>query len=362
MPDKILSPNTDLVAPPEQRGAVARAAGSATTAPPVLTPAGIAQPGPATAPAGIAVPADVADPVGTAEPVGTATLTSGDAGADGQGRRRRHDLLAAAGPLLRRPGFVLAALFVVFVILSGLAPGLFTSYKPSATSPVDKLKGPSLHHLFGTDELGRDLFSRVLHGSTLTIKATGGAVLIAIVAGLAIGVVAGFFGGWVDSLLMRIVDILLAIPMLLMALVIVTALGFGLLPIAIAVGTTITPTFARTTRAEVLRVKEQPYVEAARTGGASWGRVLVRHILPNSWGPVSVLAVLDFGTAVLVVSSLSFLGFGTPPPAAEWGTLISNGRNFLITSPWLSLLPGLFVGLVVFSLNHIARTLEEMQR
>lgn len=286
----------------------------------------------------------------------------GDAGAGGENRRRRDDLFAAAGPLLRRPGFVLAALFVAFVIVSGLLPSLFTSYKPSATAPTDKLKGPSLDHLFGTDELGRDLFSRVLHGSTLTIKATGGAVLIAIVAGLAIGVVAGFFGGWVDSVLMRIIDILLAIPMLLMALVIVTALGFGLLPIAIAVGVTITPTFARTTRAEVLRVKEQPYVEAARTGGASWGRVLLRHILPNSWGPVSVLAVLDFGTAVLTISSLSFLGFGTPPPAAEWGTLISNGRNFLITSPWLSLLPGLFVGLVVFSLNHIARTFEEIQR
>ncbi|WP_261558480.1 ABC transporter permease [Frankia tisae] len=362
MPDKILSPNTDLVAPPEQRAAVAHAAAPASAAPPAVTPAGVALPSHAPVPAGVGTPVDDAVLADGAVLADDATPPPGDTGAGGQVRRRRHDLLAAAGPLLRRPGFILAGLFVVFVIVSGLAPSLFTSYNPSTTSPTDKLKGPSVHHLFGTDELGRDLFSRVLHGSTLTIKATGGAVLIAIIAGLTIGVVAGFFGGWVDSLLMRLVDILLAIPALLMALVIVTALGFGLLPIAIAVGTTITPTFARTTRAEVLRVKEQPYVEAARTGGASWGRVLVRHILPNSWGPVSVLAVLDFGTAVLVISSLSFLGFGTPPPAAEWGTLISNGRNFLVTSPWLSLLPGLFVGLVVFSLNHIARTFEEVQR
>jgi peptide/nickel transport system permease protein len=112
----------------------------------------------------------------------------------------------------------------------------------------------------------------------------------------------------------------------------------------------------------VLRVKTLPYVEAARLGGASWLRTLVRHILPNSWGPVAVLAVLDFGAAILAAAGLSFLGFGAAPPAAEWGTLISNGRNFLITAPWVSLLPGLFVVLVVFGLNHISRTLEEAQR
>ncbi|ABD11784.1 hypothetical protein ThrDRAFT_01122 [Frankia casuarinae] len=195
----------------------------------------------------------------------------------------------------------------------------------------------------------------------MTVRATGASVLIAVVVGLAIGVLAGFFGGWIDVFLMRVVDVLLAIPLLL-ALAIVTALGFGLVPMAVAVAVALVPQFARTTRAQVVQVKGQAYVEAARTGGASWGRVLWKHILPNSWGPVAVLAVLDFGTAVLVISSLSFLGFGAPPPAAEWGTLISNGRNFLITSPWLSLLPGLFVGLVVFSLNHIARTIEEVQR
>jgi peptide/nickel transport system permease protein len=264
--------------------------------------------------------------------------------------------------LLRRPGFVLASVLVLFVIVSGLLPSLFTSYDPTATSPTDKLRSPDLTHWFGTDELGRDLFSRVIHGSALTIKATGGAVLLAVVVGLAIGVLSGFAGGWIDSALMRFVDVLLALPALLLALAIVTALGFGLLPVAIAVGVAIIPGFARTTRAEVLRVKTQPYVEAARTSGASWTRILLKHVLPNSWGPVAVLTVLDFGTVVIAISSLSFMGFGAAPPAAEWGTLISNGRNYLITSPWLSLLPGLFVGLVVFSLNHVARTFEELQR
>jgi peptide/nickel transport system permease protein len=124
----------------------------------------------------------------------------------------------------------------------------------------------------------------------------------------------------------------------------------------------IVPGFARTTRAQVLRVKTLPYVEAARAGGASWRRVLLRHILPNSWGPVAVLAVLDGGVAIIAIASLSFLGFGAAPPAAEWGTLIANGRDYLVTAWWLSLLPGLFVALLVLSLNHISKTLQELTR
>jgi peptide/nickel transport system permease protein len=263
---------------------------------------------------------------------------------------------------LRRPGLILAVGWVLLVILSALFPQLFTHFDPYATAPADKLLGPSGTHFFGTDELGRDLYTRVLYGSTLTIKATLGAVSLAAVAGLAFGVLAGFFGGWVDALLMRLIDVLLAIPRLLLALTIVTALGFGTLPVAIAVGVAIVPHFARITRAEVLRVTGLPYIEAARTSGAPWLRVLVRHILPNSSGPVLALAVLDLGVAILAISALSFLGFGAAPPAAEWGTLISSGRNYLITSPWLSLLPGLFVGLVVFSLNHISKSIEELQR
>ena len=275
---------------------------------------------------------------------------------------RRERLAYTARRVLRRPGLVVAILLVLFVIVSAVFPFVFTHYDPYATVPVDKLKPPTLAHLFGTDELGRDLFTRVLYGSTLTIQATLGAVAIAIIVGLALGVVTGFFGGWIDLVFMRFVDVMLAIPRLLLALVIVTALGFGTIPISIAVAVGIVPGFARITRSEVLKVKNLPYIEAARTGGASWLRILVRHILPNSWGPVFVLAVLDFGVAILAISALSFLGFGAAPPAAEWGTLIANGRNFLITSPWLSLLPGLFVGLVVFSLNHISKSIEELQR
>jgi len=280
--------------------------------------------------------------------------------ADDAGRGARLRALPAA--VARRPGTVLAGVFVLFVIVAAFAPGLIASADPDATDGPDKLRPPSAAHWFGTDELGRDLFSRVIHGSALTIEGTLIAVGLAAFGGLLIGVAAGYFGRWLDAVLMRAVDVVLAVPPLLLALTIVTALGFGTVPTALAVGIGITPGFARTTRAEVLRVKILPYVEAARVGGASRARILVRHVLPNSWGPVLVLAVLDAGTAILVIASLSFLGFGAPPPAADWGGLISDGSDYLITSPYLSLLPGLFVVAVVFSVNHLARSIEELQR
>jgi peptide/nickel transport system permease protein len=261
--------------------------------------------------------------------------------------------------LVRKPGALVALVFVFLLLVAAAFPGLFTHYGPYATDGADKLMAPSGAHWFGTDELGRDLYTRVIYGAGRTIMGTLLSVGLAVVAGLLIGVIAGFFGGWIDALLMRVIDVALAIPALLLALTIVIALGFGTISVALAVAVSLSPGFARTTRAEVLKIKHLPYIEAARTGGAGWFRVLFRHILPNSWGPVFVLALLDLGTAVLVISALSFLGLGDPPPAPEWGGLISAGRNFLITSPWLSLIPGLFLALVVFSVNHLSHTVEE---
>ncbi|MEJ5903121.1 ABC transporter permease [Pseudomonas kermanshahensis] len=277
-------------------------------------------------------------------------------------RTRVQRLGQAVAPLLSRPGFALALLVVLFALAAAVVPQWLTHFDPYATSPAAKLTAPGAAHWFGTDELGRDLYTRVVYGASLSVQAALLAVGIALAGGLGLGVLAGFAGGRVDAALMRVIDVLLALPGLLLALVIVTAIGFGTVPVAIAVGVGIIPGFARTTRAEVLRVKTLPYVEAARLGGASWCRTLLRHILPNAWGPVAVLATLDFGAAILATAGLSFLGFGAAPPAAEWGTLIANGRHFLITAPWVSLLPGLFVVAVVFSLNHLARTFEEPHR
>ncbi|WP_409262516.1 ABC transporter permease [Pseudomonas putida] len=273
--------------------------------------------------------------------------------------QRAHQMLA---PLLRRPGFSLALLIVMFALLCALAPHWLSSFDPYATAPADKLSPPSLAHWFGTDELGRDLYTRVVYGARLSVLAALLAVAIALLGGLGLGVLPVFAGGRADAALMRLIDVLLALPGLLLALAIVTAIGFGTVPVAVAVGVGILPGFARTTRAEVLRIKTLPFVEAARLCGASWARTLLRHVLPNAWSPVAVLATLDFGAAILATAGLSFLGFGAAPPAAEWGTLIANGRHFLITAPWLSLLPGLFVVAVVFSLNHLARSAEEHAR
>jgi len=277
-------------------------------------------------------------------------------------RTRVQRLGQAVAPLLSRPGFALALLVVLFALAAAVVPQWLTPFDPYATTPAAKLTAPGAAHWFGTDELGRDLYTRVVYGASLSVQAALLAVGIALAGGLGLGVLAGFAGGRVDAALMRVIDVLLALPGLLLALAIVTAIGFGTVPVAIAVGVGIIPGFARTTRAEVLRVKTLPYVEAARLGGASWCRTLLRHILPNAWGPVAVLATLDFGAAILATAGLSFLGFGAAPPAAEWGTLIANGRHFLITAPWVSLLPGLFVVAVVFSLNHLARTFEEHHR
>ncbi|MFT4042774.1 MAG: ABC transporter permease [Gordonia sp. (in: high G+C Gram-positive bacteria)] len=275
---------------------------------------------------------------------------------------RYGNLVAALRQLARKPVFVFAVLYLLFIVVSAIFPSWFSTGEPYATHPSEAMQAPSVHHLFGTDQIGRDLWTRVLYGSALTIEATITAIGIGLVVGLTLGVVAGFYGRWVDSVIMRVVDVLLAIPALLFALAIVTSVGYGTLPVALAISLGVIPGFARTTRAEVLRVKTQPFVEAARAGGASWGRVLIRHILPNSWGPVAVLAVLDAGVAIIAIASLSFLGFGAPPPSSEWGTLIANGRDFLVTSWWLSLMPGIFVMLAVLSLNHVSKTLQELQR
>jgi peptide/nickel transport system permease protein len=262
----------------------------------------------------------------------------------------------------RRPGFGLAIIFIAIILLAAVAPHLLTGYHPYATAPLQKLRAPSWQHWFGTDELGRDLYARVVYGSRLSVLAALLAVGIALPGGAALGVAAGFIGGRLDAFIMRLIDMLLALPSMLLALAIVTAIGFGTIPVAVAVGFGILPGFARTMRAEVLRVRTLPFIEAARLCGAGWGKVLVNHVLPNASGPVLVLATVDFGVAILIAAGLSFLGFGAAPPAAEWGTLIAKGRNFMMTAPWVSLLPGAFLAAAVFALNHIARTLEDVTR
>ncbi|MGW6518291.1 ABC transporter permease [Streptomyces sp. NPDC054962] len=260
--------------------------------------------------------------------------------------------------LLRRPGLLASVLVLVLVVLAAFWPGLFTSQDPLHGVPAENFRSPGGGHWFGTDELGRDVFSRVVHGAQLSLKATLIAVGFAFVVGGLIGLVAGFVGRWVEDVLMRFVDVLLSIPSLFLSLALVTALGYGTVKVAVAVGIASVAGFARVTRAEVLRVRQAVFVEASRSCGARWYSVLGRHVLPNAAGPVIVLATLEFGAAILAVSSLSFLGYGAPPPAPEWGTLISDGRNYLANAWWLTALPGLAIAATGLATNRIARALD----
>jgi peptide/nickel transport system permease protein len=259
---------------------------------------------------------------------------------------------------LTRPGLLLSVLLIAVLLPAAFFPRLLTSRDPLAAAPRDKLLPPGSGHPFGTDQLGRDVFCRVVHGSLLTLQASGLAVLVGLVVGSLTGLLAGYLGGVVDDALMRLTDVLLSIPGLLLSLALVTALGFGTVKVALAVGVTSVSTFTRIMRAEVLKIARSSYVEAAHASGTRWPAILLRHVLPNAAGPVLVYAAIDFGAVILQVSSLSFLGYGAQPPTPEWGSLVSDGRNYLATAWWLTTLPGLVIAATVLAANRIARALD----
>jgi peptide/nickel transport system permease protein len=252
-------------------------------------------------------------------------------------------------------GLIVAVAVVVLALGWALLPSVFAGGDPLTGVPAQKFQGPSAQHWFGTDNLGRDLYTRMVHGAGLSLTATLSAVGIALVAGSILGLLSGAVGGIVDTAIMRVVDVLLSIPALLLSLALVTALGFGTGNVAIAVGVSLVANFARVMRSEVLRVRQAPYVEAAHASGVRWYAVLARHVLPNSYQPVLALAAVEFGMAVLSVSALSFLGFGAKPPTPEWGSLISEGRNYLATAWWMTTLPGLVIIAVVVSAQRLGR-------
>lgn len=257
------------------------------------------------------------------------------------------------------PVSVLLAFAVLATILAwALAPQLFTGFDPAVGVPADKLQGPSAAHWFGTDHLGRDLFARVVHGTASSVSSALIAVSIALVLGGLIGLLAGFMGGWTDVILARLVDVLLAIPNFLLAVIIVTALGFSTTNAAIATGISAVAVFARVMRAEVIKTRSATFVEASYLAGGSRWHILTRHVLPNASRSVLPLAVLRFGLSILVIAGLAFLGYGDPPPASDWGLLISTGKDYL-KWPWLVYAPALVTILTVLSLNRISRWLRK---
>jgi peptide/nickel transport system permease protein len=255
----------------------------------------------------------------------------------------------------------LAGLVIVaVVVVVALAAPVLAPQDPTAQDVTNRLQGPSSAHLLGTDNLGRDELSRLLYGarvSLLTALAVGTGILL---MGLLVGTVAGMAGGFVDGLLMRIVDVLLAFPSLLLALAVAGTLGPGLLHLALAVTVIWWVDYARLVRGLVLVVKEQPFVEAARALGVGPLRIAVRHVVPNIASPVIVLATLQTARLLLALATLSFLGLGVSPPTAEWGAMLSEGKDFLSDAPALMLWPGLAITITALGLNLLGDGLRDL--
>ena len=279
----------------------------------------------------------------------------------GRGRATSHGARGLARGIGGGAGTAVAAAVLIVALAAALVPGLFTGQDPTVGSH-EPLAAPSLENWFGTDAVGRDLYTRVVYGARESLLGAVTAVAVGLVAGTLLGAVAGSARGWVDAVIMRAVDVLLAVPSLLLSLSVIILLGFGTWNAALAVGVTSVATFARLARSQVLGVAASDFVEAAYGSGASRGQVLVRHILPNSLAPVIGLAAVQFGSALLQLATLGFLGYGAPPPTPEWGLLIAEARGHIATAWWLTILPGLVIVAVVVAANHLSQRIQEGYR
>jgi peptide/nickel transport system permease protein len=262
--------------------------------------------------------------------------------------------------LARSPNLVVGAAILGLVVGAAIFAPVIAPHSPIDQAFTDQLRPPSPPHLFGTDEFGRDVFSRVLYGARIALVIGVLADGIAAAFGVVLGVLSGYLGGRVDAVVMRSVDVMLAFPYLLLAMVVVTILGPSLTNAMIAIGIVYTPQFARLVRAAVLAIKEQEFVEAAGAVGAGVGRVLVRHVLPNILSPIIVMATLTVGFTIVETAGLSFLGLGASPPTPEWGSMLATGRSFMLTAPWIATFPGLAILFTVVGFNLMGDGLRDL--
>jgi peptide/nickel transport system permease protein len=253
---------------------------------------------------------------------------------------------------LTRNRLVLAGLVMVvgLIVIAALA-GLIAPYDPIANNVRAALQPPSSYYFFGTDRFGRDVFSRVVFGSRLSLMVALVSVTVSAIVGVALGLVSGYYRGWIDNLIGRIMDVFFSFPALLLAIGVAAMLGPGLNNAIIAITVVYSPVFGRVVRGPVLVERGKEYVEAARVIGASSPRVLLRHVFPNVLSPLIVQATITLSQAILVEAYLSFLGLGTQPPFPSWGTMLQEGRTFLETAPWMSIFPGLAIMLTVLAFN-----------
>ena len=266
---------------------------------------------------------------------------------------------SAARWLSARPRVLIFGSMVLLMALVGLLAPVLTPYDPNKTMPADALQPPSAVHWLGTDSLGRDTMSRVLHGARISLAVSVIAVSIALIGGVSLGLIAGFWAGWADDVFSRIIDAMLAFPGILLAIAITAALGPSLQNAMIAVGIIAIPTYFRLTRGQVLQTREHDFVTAATVLGASRWRIIGRHILPNIANPLIIAASIASSGAILSLASLSFIGIGTQPPEADWGSMIFSAIGYLGRAPWLVYGPGIAIFLTVFSFYMLGDALRD---
>lgn len=279
-----------------------------------------------------------------------------------QSKKRKRSQMTEIWRRMRRNRLAMFGLVIVSIlIIVAIFANQIADYNTVAIKQnvVERLQGPSAEHWAGTDEFGRDIFARLVHGARISLLVGVVAVCIALVTGGILGAIAGYFGGTVDNVIMRIMDIFLSIPILLLAIMIVAALGSSMLNLMIAIGLASMPTFARIVRASVLSVKDQEFVEAARAIGAKNDHIILRHIMPNCLSPIIVQATLRVATAILSTASLSFISLGIQAPAPEWGAMLASGRAYIRDAPHIVIIPGLLIMITILSLNLLGDGLRD---
>ncbi|MFD1413279.1 nickel transporter permease [Oceanobacillus jeddahense] len=241
---------------------------------------------------------------------------------------------------------------VFFIILAIFAP-LIAPYDPIEQNMAVMLESPSLEHLLGTDEFGRDILSRILYGAQISLAIGVVGVFIAVIIGVILGTISGYFGGFIDNLIMRIMDIFMAFPSFLLALAIVSVLGPGMINVMIAIGIFSIPNFSRISRSAVISIKNMEYIEATKAMGGHDFRIIIKHVIPNCISPIIVIASMQIATAIITAAGLSFLGMGAQPPTPEWGAMLSSGREYLRVAPHVSTIPGLAIMFLVLGFNML---------
>ena len=277
----------------------------------------------------------------------------------GSARESRSLWSDARSRLLRNPVAMAGGAVSILLILVAFAAPYIAPYDPVHQDLANSLAGPSMTHLAGTDVHGRDIFSRIIYGTRISLRIGFLGMLLGCVAGVILGLVAGYYGGWWDTVIMRLMDVQLAFPGLLVAICIIAIIGPGLENVILAVGIFSVPLFARVTRGQILSLKEQEFIVAARMMGAQDGRIMLSHLLPNAVAPLLVLCTLRIATAILTAASLSFLGLGAQPPIPEWGAMLSDGRAYLSIAPHVATTPGLAILITVLAFNLLGDGLRD---